>query len=217
MKKYLAIAALAVMLTGCGGLTGPTPPATPAPADVAAEQTSLATVPASVGPTQYLNLAVAVSNRWCASYMNTLTTGTNQSDFLSSSASLAGSAATGIATATGAGILPVAIMGIIFPTISEEMKAQGRAATAGADPGAVLSLVQKEQGAYLSALTAPTDTTEADMDITNYALMCQPAGIRSAVLQSTLNATATAQGAPAGTLRATPPNGLHSPPVIIVK
>lgn len=222
VAKLAPVLLLGIFLAGCA--SQPTPPPTPAPPDVTAEAASLNTYTGS--PAQYFNLAVAVNKRWCNTYLNNLTTKVNQSDFLSSSASLAGTAATGIATASGAGILPLAIMGIAFPTISEELKAEGREATGGVDPRIVLPLIQKQQKAYLDGLAAGpplADLTQADMLIADFSLICQPAGIGAAVASALNGATATTAPAQANlALRATEPgtaapgSGIYSPPLVVV-
>ncbi len=212
------IVSVVVILAGCSSLL-PSPPATPQPSDITTQQASIATFTGT--PLQYLNVGVSLANGWCNTYLNDLTQITNQTDFAAQSATVAGGAASGIAAAAGAGTLPLAIMGLAFPAINQELLSAGRMATAGVDPGVVLSIVQKEQGAFLGALPAagPADTTEAYEDITAYAVICQPAGIRSAVLQAGLGATASASGnAPAGAAVArVPAPKVNVPPVIKVQ
>jgi hypothetical protein len=226
MLRNAAVAALCAALSGCGlgsYLTPPsqTPPAAVAPPDVAGMVTALSAYKGA--PADYLNLGVLLSNNWCTAYLNTLTQAANQMEFGASTATVAGTLAAGTAGALNAGVPATAIMGLAFPAINQTLVAEGRMATAGVDPGVVYGLVVREQGAYLGALPSagPASVTEAALYVASYGALCQPAAIRSAVLQAGTTAVASAQSAQQATpaamgaaLDARP--AVHAPPVVTI-
>lgn len=226
------ILAATIGLSACSssGYTPPAPPATPTVADIATEQTAIAAYTGSAA--DLLNIGVELSDRWCVAYLNDLTRITNTTDFEATTATDLGTFASGVAAATGTSAGTTAILGALFPTLNQELTASGRMATAGQDPGVVYKLIGSEHAAYLTALAAPASLTEAVADIVDYAAYCQPAAIRSAVLQSGISATATSSSTSTSTstssssatgststttLKAMEPvRGLHVPPVITI-
>lgn len=189
MRKIVVI--LPVLLAGCGGIAS-SPPPTPGPADIAAEAAAIAGVNAP--PSAYLQTGVELSNRSCGAQFNGLTQQANGLTFAQEETTLAGGVASGAAGLAGAPAAAVGGIGLFFPAVSQSLSNAARVATGGALPWAAFSLVQKAQSSYLSSLTAPTSLTEAAMDVSGYAQICQPAMVNLLVMQATLNATTTASG-----------------------
>lgn len=208
------------LLSGCSlpNLTPP-PPATPAVSDIITQQAALKGFTGA--PTDFVNLGAGLSNSWCTAYLNQITQTAAGLDFAANSATQLGALGSGIAGVAGGSIVASTVIGLLFPAINQTLIAEGRLATAGADPGVVYGLILKEQSAFLGALTVPASLSEAVMDITSYAAMCQPAGIRSAVMQAGINASVSASsggGVPVSSgLRATAPLPfIHHPPIVVV-
>lgn len=214
-RMVFATALIALLLPGCSGIgdSMPAAPATPDVADITTQQTAINAFTGT--PDDLLNIGVGLSNRWCNDYLNALTRNVSVTDFEASTATQLGTLGSGIAGAVGAGSATTTIMAVLFPTLNQELTAAGRMATAGTDPGVVYTLVAKSHSAYLGSISAPASLTEAVAALSDYSAICQPAAIRSAVLQSGLNASATSSGgSSAKSLSAGPPRGLHVPPVI---
>jgi hypothetical protein len=211
--------AVLFVLAACGTSLSPPAPATPAPTDIVTEQQSLGKFTGT--PEQYLDTGVELWNRWCSAYLNALTQSENTMNFAAGAVSATGSAASGIAAVSGAGLPATAIMGIVFPAISQELVAEGKMVTAGQPPGAVWIIVQNEQAKYLQAVQAapPTTVPAAASAISTYSTYCQPVGIQSAVLQGLVKSTVSSPAASATAKAALAPiavPGLFVPPVVTV-
>jgi len=222
MKSQILLAgAVALGVSACSsvGLAPPSPPNTPTIADISAQQDAVSAFKGQ--PADVLNIGVGLSNGWCTAYLNALTTNASLTDFEAGTATQLGTLTTGIAGAAGASAMTTAIASLVFPTANQTLMSAGRMATAGADPGMVFGLVQRQQAAFLGALTPPSSAQEALTDVSAYAAYCQPAGIRSAVLQAGINAQATANSAAPGAAKALAPMGnpatrVNAPPVVTV-
>lgn len=187
------------LLAGCGTFQAitdkmdPPAPATPAIADIQAQATAIGAYKGT--PADFLALGEQISDLWCSNYLNALARNAAITDFEGASVSQMGQLGSGIAGAVGSAAAIPAVIGILFPAISQGLVSSGKMATAGMDPGSVTAIVDKGQDTMKSAFktTPPVSLTESLDDVTQYARVCQPAEIRRAVLQAIVSATATAK------------------------